>query len=1843
MKKYAKKLTAGFIAFAMVVSSMTPTAMVVSAAPEDSAESAAASDEITLSVTAETNLASARIISSLTEDEESSTADYSGLKAAIKDAIFNGYNDTTDLSRYNVSEEEVTATTEEVLAETNMASAVDVTYETDSDGTVTTAEVEMDPMVAMAAEELEENATVYNLTEEQSQQLLGMYAQYLQLYEDNADMFGVQVPYNTTRDTNSSPIGSLLDVASIPEEYAQAGYIGYDVLSGIIQLYYLGTQFAVSEYKDEVIAGRNEALSVLKDGMTEMQEYLAINDWLANNCQFAMDYIMDEMVEPEPAENKLYTYAYNCAYNMIKTQVHDAAKDALLNYGFDEDTAEAQANAQAEAFMVDVDEENGSGEQQAASLASSIVGMWGSNQVGVFVNKKAVCFGYADVYAYLLQCAHPEIYLKDGATDLDDASNWKSYTELNYEMDDEGNPVKDEDGNYKWSENCAAIADYVKIIFDANVTMFGEEAPFGEAHYWNAVKLDGNWYYVDPCYVDIYVECMNRDRVETDGNVNHLYFMFSDTSCREMYEDNFKEIRTLYEGIATDQTYEEAWVAFVKSQPYWVGDKIYYLYDSTDLLEIMREYDDDGTGSGSRAADNDFSMDFEGLFTDTEYKIVYHDNKSMDDGSESYASLIDFNNGQVYNPTSGELEDNALIAELYEEHENYVVEYPSISISCAYYDGKIYFSLSNCVLSYDLETGEVVKLIEYTEVSGKRDMSNGLGGLAFTMTNEDPGTNGITVQNPPIADMTIKDDGKMYVSVATNYAFISGKKFGKLTDYSSYGYQFAETNYEPSYNSYYNSDEENDNDEFMWSANIVGTIDMDHLTGTSHSNETVTIPASCTEDEYEVTRCTECGKIEAETTVENEAETTNEGEDDENTDGEEIDPKDVATLSITIKDGEGGDANIVGTDTLTHVREKKEEGTGEADEPEAIDETDDTVETEETSYTFTEAEITEKVKGITLTAGYVLSDSNSYKAETVEYGASKEVSYFAEKETAYATLKIEVQAVVEDGKVITVGSTTMSSTDEGKKGDPYTFSGKDIQTTVEGLTLEEGYVLAENKFEDVEVAYGSTGDKTYDAEKQIAELPAVLNITIQAGEGENVLTVGSDTMTANGPEGETATFTAAEIQAKVEAIELTDGYILADNVYSEETVAYGASKDLTFYAQEKNQPATLVISVVIGEGDQAQEVASDSLSKVGEVGSSYTFPAADIQAKAESIELPENYELAAFDYQDETVPYGESKTITLTAVITQAKASVVITVYDSATMDDDDTDPTVLVETPLEEVGDKGTTKEYSVEDIKNAVAEELEAMRYTLDEDSLPKEAVTATYGGESVPVELTATEIPTGTGHRYITFNETYYTKVDKEDANSAWNTGTSYVCIDCGHAFELDEDDETIEDNLRSNDVLLTDEEVAAYAENLTEVWTWSTDGTEASLYLVPTELMDHRFDCVWENESLSKRGLATVTGDCETGEFKATVTLNGKEYTGTKTLDAHNHSYLNQEETDDEGNVTQEAAVQWTWADDYSSAEVSFTCDVCGKTRTEKVSGDAIEKSSSEPTCTEAGSNTYKATVTVDEVNYISSRTEETDPATGHNYGDDEPVWTWGEQAEDGSYNSATATFTCTVCGEEVTEEAVITKEIDREAGKTIFTATVTVNDKEYTDTKEVDKIIDSENPFVDVNEDDYFYDAVLWAVKKGITTGYDESHFVPLDNCTRAQVVTFLWRTVGKPDVETDENPFVDISEDDYYYTAVLWAYENGITKGMDETHFAPNENVTRGQFVTFMYREKGEPEYSVENPFEDVKEDEYYTDAVLWAYENGITTGTDATHFAPEDNSTRGDVVTFLYRGYAEE
>ena len=199
------------------------------------------------------------------------------------------------------------------------------------------------------------------------------------------------------------------------------------------------------------------------------------------------------------------------------------------------------------------------------------------------------------------------------------------------------------------------------------------------------------------------------------------------------------------------------------------------------------------------------------------------------------------------------------------------------------------------------------------------------------------------------------------------------------------------------------------------------------------------------------------------------------------------------------------------------------------------------------------------------------------------------------------------------------------------------------------------------------------------------------------------------------------------------------------------------------------------------------------------------------------------------------------------------------------------------------------------------------------------------------------------------------------------------------------------------------------------------------------------------------------------------------------------------------------------------------------------------------------------------------------------------------------------------------------------------------------DPEHTKTEPIEKLpacdgkddcVSKQFEDVDRSEDSWYHAPVDWAFTAKVTDGTTDTTFSPNDPCTRAQAVTFLWRASGSPDPTLTENPFEDVAEDAYYYKAVLWAVENEITDGVDDTHFDPNGTCTRAHIVTFLFRcAKGEA--GAENPFEDVPEGKWFTEAVLWAVANEITDGVDDTHFAPDDNCTRAHIVTFLYRAVA--
>ena len=292
-----------------------------------------------------------------------------------------------------------------------------------------------------------------------------------------------------------------------------------------------------------------------------------------------------------------------------------------------------------------------------------------------------------------------------------------------------------------------------------------------------------------------------------------------------------------------------------------------------------------------------------------------------------------------------------------------------------------------------------------------------------------------------------------------------------------------------------------------------------------------------------------------------------------------------------------------------------------------------------------------------------------------------------------------------------------------------------------------------------------------------------------------------------------------------------------------------------------------------------------------------------------------------------------------------------------------------------------------------------------------------------------------------------------------------------------------------------------------------------------------------------------------------------------------------------------------------AKDATCTEPGYTgdevCTVCGETvrAGEEIPalGHDYEFVVTAPTCTEQGFTTHTCKRCGE--SFVDTYT----PLTEHSWDEGSVTLEPTETAE------GVRTFTCTVCGATKTEAIPVL---------------------EPTQT----------NPFTDVPEGKFYHDPVLWAISQDpqITTGVTDTTFMPDRICTRAHVVTFLWRANGCPEPANLTNTFKDVPNGKYYTKAVLWAAETGITTGYSDGTFRPDAECTRGQVVTFLWRAKGMPTPTkTDNPFADVPAGKYYTTAILWALENNITKGRTATTFGPDDACTRGHVVTFLYRAYA--
>ena len=821
--------------------------------------------------------------------------------------------------------------------------------------------------------EADEQAETKKLTEDQINTVVGMYQQYLNQWSANANVLGVQNPFFLDFNDDTDGLGILGQMLALDGKSVQDirdGKVSYDDLTGMIFTFTYGDKLGIKYYGPDVTNARDEALAAVtaSGAQTKAQKLLVLNDWLAHNNTFDMSYIMNSgkesnddkpMIAKDPQkqehEGEVYDEIYKVYEPQIKQNFHDqiyagikqellvkfyknAIAQTLVKAGQSEEDANAYVEANKEAiekdpeafvkknlpdaaeplkqeadkFIKNAEEKgvevegvtktveqltqqqldsddpaldmNGDGtketsfkqaipiyaKQAATGMTTGVINYWEGTQFGAFGMGTSVCLGYSKAFSYLVQCLDKDIYLIDpDKTDAYDSKktvtagdgstsevcdNWKTAKELYYGSDGKTLDI-----------NAGYTVDLVRISFQSNVTMYGEEQEdFGSDHYWNAVKVDGQWYYVDPCYTDVYTEVMSRDRVETDGDMNHVFFLFSDTDARKLYQDNFSVLRSLYQNEATDTTYETAWMARAASNVYYADGYAYYMYDSTDLFDRVNST---SMNQSQKAA---------------EYKIVRHKltNKDTGDGDSDYETLINFTDKEndddddtfvsVLNK-DGKMEKNDLLTKLYAQFVDEQSIYPSIGLTAALYtDGKIYFNVSNDIVSYNPADGAVAVVKEYNTVSAKRDNTKLFGGMAFTTTDEKSAD--FTVTNHPIAGLTVKGD-ELVVSIGTNFAFISGKS--KLLDHSSYGYEFEETDYNPTYTNYkkyqqFMGSQSNDNDEFMWSANFVDTVDLKTLTGDSHNYKTVSVPATCGRNAFTEERCSDCGLIKDGTRVEEE-------------------------------------------------------------------------------------------------------------------------------------------------------------------------------------------------------------------------------------------------------------------------------------------------------------------------------------------------------------------------------------------------------------------------------------------------------------------------------------------------------------------------------------------------------------------------------------------------------------------------------------------------------------------------------------------------------------------------------------------------------------------------------------------------------------------------------------------------------------------------------------------------------------------------------------------------------------------------------------------------------------
>ena len=790
-------------------------------------------------------------------------------EAAIQEALYTN-TDEVDLSKYNLTERKAEKLTDKSLGENKDTNLVDVTYETDANGKVTTMSVEKDDTYAYALEEIDELAADDAGEDDGSgktkTEVGQAYKDLMAFYEspDNQEYLGIATPYFTSKDSKGGPVSSLLSLMQQkiykegdPEEENPANAkVTYKDMYDVIQGYQTTLQYGIQLFGQQLLAARDEALAQIDDSMTREQKLLVLNDWLGKYCTFDMGAIQEEQDKKNDTET---------------------TEEAI------------QAMGETAAVALADDGQQQPTEEQIAYLRNMLLNgdlktAFESTAFGALVRRNTICAGYTSAYTYLVQCAFPEIYKEaDGKT-------WKKASEVNgtdssqdkkddnsssENKGDTSETDKEENSSAAETETQAAdgedssgdassekkdetttetkptyIVDFVKIFWRSNVQMLGQSQTFRNSHYFNAVKTDDsvdNWYYVDSCYNDIYVECMGRNRVETDGNMTHSYFLISHTSLAKQFDGNFDEIDTLYTDKATDTKYEDAWFTDAQGPISFDKDNWYYVQNTTSYSS--------GMSTSNQKPDQLVSLPRTAAATAT---------------SDSATVLVDYEKG-----TGAVKEGGDLLKESATKDEDVNDKiYPGLTHTSAYYGGALYLNADNQILKYDLSTNAITKVKEYNEVTVKSvadnmgtGIENNFTGMTFKVTTKDDKDAIHTVENHPIAGLSIDYQGNLNVDIATNYCYVDK-------------YQTEQTNYNSGYSNYkfqgttIKRGGSNDNQEFMWSADFVESQKMSDVTGESHTHEyeTVTVEPTCENVGFTEERCKTCGVVKADSKKESEAE-----------------------------------------------------------------------------------------------------------------------------------------------------------------------------------------------------------------------------------------------------------------------------------------------------------------------------------------------------------------------------------------------------------------------------------------------------------------------------------------------------------------------------------------------------------------------------------------------------------------------------------------------------------------------------------------------------------------------------------------------------------------------------------------------------------------------------------------------------------------------------------------------------------------------------------------------------------------------------------------------------------